>query len=312
MIFDAHGDILTDIYEETKKGNNNSFITKHYPLYLKSGIKQSIFVNWTDPDTKTQDYFNEVFDISIKELKNNSHVLSICHNYDELEKANQEGKLGILLGIEGLKYLEKPEDIISLYDKGIRHAILTWNEENKYAGGVAYPDQGLTDLGKRLLSLMQEHHMIIDLSHANEKSFNEIMDYIKGPLIVSHGNVKALCDHRRNYTDEQLLMVKEHNGVIGVCAVASFISRDKDHQNVSFLAKHIDYIVKKIGIDFVGLGLDVCYYLYEGHHSTTVLGLETIAEANNILTELQKLGYSDEDIDKIAYLNFQRVIKAVL
>ena len=157
MIFDAHGDILTDIYEETKKGNNNSFITKHYPLYLKSGIKQSIFVNWTDPDTKTQDYFNEVFDISIKELKNNSHVLSICHNYDELEKANQEGKLGILLGIEGLRYLEKPEDIISLYDKGIRHAILTWNEENKYAGGVAYPDQGLTDLGKRLWITSKVH-----------------------------------------------------------------------------------------------------------------------------------------------------------
>lgn len=312
MIFDAHGDILTDIYEETLKGNKQSFITKHYPFYLKSGIKQSIFVNWTDPNTKSKTYFDDVFDVSIKELKNHADILSICHNLNELEKANDEHKLGVILGIEGLKYLEKPEDIFSLYKKGIRHAILTWNEENKYAGGVSFPDVGLSELGHKLISLMQEYKMIIDLSHANEKTFKDIMDVVKGPLIVSHGNAKALCDHARNYTDEQLDMVKEHDGVIGVCAVASFISKEKENQTVSYLAKHIDYIVNRIGIDHVGLGLDVCYYLYEGKNSTGVTGLETIAEASNLLVELKKLGYSDEDINKIAYQNFQRVVKAVL
>lgn len=312
MIFDAHGDILTDIYEETLKGNTDVFRTKHYPLYLKSGVKQSIFVNWTDPNTGSNAYFNQLFDVAIDELKRSSDIVSICHNYNELEEANLGGKIGVILGVEGLKYLNHPEDMIDLYHKGLRHAGLTWNESNLYANGISKPQEGLTDMGRRLLSIVQEHHMLIDLSHAGEKTFKDIMEYVKGPLIVSHGNAKALCNHPRNYTDEQMMMVKDHNGVIGVCAVASFISNDKNNQSVSYLAKHIDYIVKTIGIDHVGLGLDVCYYLYEGHHSTGVLGLETIGEANNILTELRNLGYSKDDIDKIAYKNFQRVIKDVL
>ena len=312
MIFDAHGDILTDIYEETLKGNKDVFRTKHYPFYQKSGFKQSIFVNWTDPNTGSNQYFNELFDVAIAELKRSSDIVSICHNYDELEQASLDGKIGVVLGVEGLKYLSNPEDMIGLYHKGLRHASLTWNESNDYANGISKPSEGLTEKGRKLLSIMLEHHMLIDLSHAGEKTFKEIMEYVKGPLIVSHGNAKKLCSHPRNYTDEQLQKIKDHNGVIGVCAVASFISNDKNNQTVSHLAKHIDYIVKTIGIDHVGLGLDVCYYLYEGHHSTGVLGLETMGEANNILIELKNLGYSKEDIDKIAYKNFHRVIKDVL
>ena len=78
-------------------------------------------------------------------------------------------------------------------------------------------------------------------------------------------------------TDAQLQMIKEKNGVIGVCAVASFISTNKAEQTVEHLAKHIDYIVNLIGIDHVGIGLDVCYYLDEDGTSTNVEGLETIS-----------------------------------
>lgn len=312
MIFDSHGDILTDIYEEVQKGNNDSFLTKHYPKYKKGKITQSIFVNWTDPDHKTKEYFYDVFDVAVNELNKYKDILKICTNHQDLVEAHEDHKLGIILGIEGLKYLDKPEDIIPLYQKGIRHAILTWNEENKYASGVSFPDTGLTDEGRKLISIMEEYHMIIDLSHANLKTFNDIIHYTKGPIIVSHSNAKALCDHRRNLSDEQLLKIKEKNGVVGVCAVANFISSDKDKQTVQYMAKHIDYMVKLIGIDYVGLGLDVCYYLYQNHDSTGVKGLETIEDAYHITNELKELNYSKEDIDKILYKNFNRVIKDIL
>ena len=78
------------------------------------------------------------------------------------------------------------------------------------------------------------------------------------------------------------------------------------------MAKHIDYMVKLIGIDYVGLGLDVCYYLYQNHDSTGVKGLETIEDAYHITNELKELNYSKEDIDKILYKNFNRVIKDIL
>ena len=154
--------------------------------------------------------------------------------------------------------------------------------------------------------------MIIDLSHANPKTFSDILAHTKRPIIISHGNAKALCDHPRNYSDEQMLNVAKRGGVVGVCAVANFISKEKENQTVSYLAKHIDYMVNLLGIDHVGLGLDVCYYLSEGKTSTGVKGLETIAEAKNIITELKILGYQDREIDKITHLNFQRVIKDVL
>ena len=312
MIFDAHGDILTDIFDEARKGNTNSFRSKHYPKYILGNVTQGIFVNWTDPNNCNQSYFDAVFDIAIDELKRNSDIVSICYKYEDLIQANNQNKLGIILGIEGVKYLSKPEDIIKLYQKGIRHVGLTWNEANSYAGGVSFPEHGLTGKGRRLLHIMQDLHMIIDLSHANPKSFDEILSATKGPIIISHGNVKALCDHPRNYTDEQLLKIKSRNGVVGLCAVANFISKDPELQTITYLAKHIDYLVKLIGIDHVGLGLDVCYYLSEGKTSTGVKGLEAIAEAKNIITELKLLGYKDLEIDKITHLNFQRVIKDVL
>ncbi len=312
MIFDAHADILTDIYEETKKGNKDSFKTKHLTNYKKSGITHSIFVNWTNPYDKTRDDFYDCFDIAIEEVKNNQDSLSICYHYDDILQSQKDSKIGVILGIEGVKYLDSPEDIIRLYQKGIRHASLTWNENNDYATGISKTDTGLSKKGEQLISLMESLGMIIDLSHSNEKTFKDIMRITKSPVIVSHGNAKSLCDHLRNYTDEQLLMVKEKNGVIGVCAVANFISQDKKNQTVKYLVKHIDYIIKLIGIDHVGLGLDVCYYLGDKQKTTHVKDLETIAETKNILNALKHLGYSEEEIAKVAHQNFDRVLKEVL
>jgi membrane dipeptidase len=312
MKFDAHGDILTDIYLETIKGNQDVFRTKHYLNYKKGGITHSIFVNWTDPYNQTKSDFDRIFDVAIDDLKKSSDIVTICHSYQELLQARQEEKFGVLLGIEGIKYLSQPEEIVTLYQKGVRHIGLTWNEENAYATGLDGLENGLKEAGIKLLNLVQKLGMVIDLSHASPKTFNDVFKHTTGPIVVTHGNAKALCNHRRNYTDEQLMQIKERQGVIGVCAVPYFISSDLENQNVQFLAKHIDYIVKKIGIDYVGIGLDVFYYLTPGKTSTNVKGLETLAHVDNLFIELEKMGYSKEDMSKIAYKNFDRVLETVL
>lgn len=312
MKFDAHGDILTDIYLETQKGNQNVFRNKHYENYKKGGITHSIFVNWTDPYQQTKVDFDSIFDVAIVDLKKSSDIVTICHSYQELLQARQEEKFGVILGIEGIKYLSQPEEIVTLYQKGVRHIGLTWNEENAYATGLDGLENGLKEDGIKLLKLVQKLGMIIDLSHASPKTFSDVFKHTKGPIVVTHGNAMALCDHRRNYTDEQLIQIKDRNGVIGVCAVPYFISSEKEDQTVEFLAKHIDYIVRKIGIDHVGIGLDVFYYLTPGKTSTGVAGLETLAQANQLFLELEKMGYTKENLSKIAYQNFDRVLKTVL
>src|SRR5690554_1009011 len=312
MLFDAHADILIDIYESLKKGIKDPFTKRHLKAYQQSGISHSIFVNWTDPDHKTSKDFDDCFDVAINYIKAKEDIFKICYQYDDILNAYHSKKFGVILGVEGLKYLKDETDLKRLYEMGIRHASLTWNEVNDYATGLSSKQGGLTNKGRTVIQMMEELGMVIDLSHANEQTFKDVYEMVKGPIVVTHGNAKALCDHQRNYSDEQLEMIKAKNGVIGVCAVASFISDDPSKQTVQYLAQHIDYIVKTIGIDYVGIGLDVCYYLYKEGRQTNVEGLQTIKDTPNLLKELQKMGYSNDAIEKIAYKNFNRVLKQVL
>ena len=154
--------------------------------------------------------------------------------------------------------------------------------------------------------------MIVDLAHTNKRTFDDILSATTGPLIISHGNIKAICDHRRNYSDDQLLALRDRGGVIGICAIAPFIAHETHHQTVQEMAKHIDYAVQLIGIDHVGVGFDVCYYLGDQVSSNRVEGFQTIGDAPNVFIELEKLGYNDADIEKIKFGNFARIVQQVL
>lgn len=313
MIFDAHGDILTDMYQEGLNKNKDSFKKRHLELYKKGGVTHSIFVNYTDPYTKDTKLFSKIFENAFIELRNNSDIFKICLNYEDMLISLDENKIGVIVGMEGVMQLEGVKQLRDLYSKGVRHASLTWNEENRYASGLDNPNtRGLTDEGIKILAEMEKLGILIDLAHLNEVSFFDVVNSTSSPLIISHGNTKALCDHRRNYTDKQLLAIKNSNGVIGLCGINKFIAIDKENQNVQYLVKHIDYAVKLIGIDHVGLGFDFCYYLYDNVLDNHVDGLMTIADVPNIFTELKKIGYSDNDIEKIKHLNFERVIKEIL
>ena len=312
MFFDAHADILTDMYKQKKLGNNDSFRKRHLEEYRKSGITHSIFVNWTPPQTDNPSLFNEIWENAFDEMTLNKDIFKVCLDTKDMEKSLNEDKIGVILGMEGIMQLDGVSQLRELYEKGVRHASLTWNEVNKYAAGLSGDTEGLTDLGKDVLQEMEKLGMVIDLAHASPRTFQEIYDYTKGPLIISHGNTKALCDHRRNYTDEQLQLIKDRNGVIGICGIGPFIALEKEEWTVKNMARHIDYAVNLIGIDHVGIGLDICYYLGDEVDSNKVEGLLQIGDAPNIFKELEEMGYSEEDIAKIKYKNFFRVIKEVL
>ncbi len=312
MILDAHGDILTDMYNQKKKGMKDSFKKRHLKMYKEAGVTHSIFVNWTNPKTDNPNLFNEIFNNAFLELGKNDDIFYICKNTEDMHESVKQNKIGVIIGIEGIMQLEDTNQLRDLYDKGVRHASLTWNEVNKYAAGLNSETEGLTLLGKEVLDTMQELGMIIDLSHLNPRSFSEVIEYVKGPVIISHGNIKNICNHIRNYTDEQLQMIKEKNGVIGICGIAPFIASEKDNQTVQTMVQHIDYAVKTIGIDHVGLGFDFCYYLYDGVENNHVEGLQSMSDVGNVFMELSKLGYSKEEINKIKYENFYRVIKEVI
>lgn len=312
MLFDAHGDILTDLYQEAKKGHKESFRTRHLANYKTAGITHSIFVNWTDPSTTNTHLFEDIFYNAFTELDNMQDIFHIVLNANDMSVSLENNKIGVIIGMEGIAQLKDVNHLQELYAHGVRHAGLTWNEVNRYAGGLSSETDGLTLLGKDILAEMERLGMIIDLAHANPVTFQDILHHTTQPLIISHGNVKALCPHIRNYTDQQLLAIKERGGVIGLCAIAPFIASDAANQTVEMMAKHIDYAVKLLGIDHVGVGFDICYYLGDNVDNNRVDGFLTIADAGNVFEELRKMNYNEEQINKIKFGNFQRIVQQIL
>ena len=316
MIFDAHSDIWTDVAVKTSKGENNIIKKYHYDNLIKGKIGGSIFVIWTEPKNynRALERVREIQDAIKKELEYIDNVILIAKSYDDIIKAQKENKLYIFIGFESLISIDDNINLIDeFYDFGARHASLTWNEENQLATGAkGDPNRGLTPLGKKAVKKLQEKGMIVDVSHLNDKSFFDIMDITSAPIIASHSNARALCNSMRNLTDEQLRAIRDVNGVIGYNSYKDFTDENTDKQTLNRAVDHIKYIADKIGIDHIGLGFDYNEYFEDEEVPPAVKGLENASKSYDIIVKLKEAGFNNEEIEKIEYKNFHRIIKEIV
>lgn len=300
MIFDAHGDILTDIELKNREGKD-SFKDYHLPLYKEGEIRASIFVNFTDPNSDSQDKdFRDITNIAVPYMENCEEVHIVTGSNDFVDN-----KINVILGIEGAKPIKSVKQLEELYQVGYRHVGLTWNEQNQFAGG-AHSEGNLTKLGKEFIKWTNEHGMILDFAHLNYRSFVNAASITSKPIFFSHGNATGLCYNRRNLDDHQLELVKESKGVIGICAIKGFLSTNGE-ATIDDFVHHILYVRDKIGIDHIGLGLDFCHYL-GGDESNNVSGLEGIEKSADLSNKLLEAGLSSEEVEKVLYLNMKRVV----
>ena len=283
QVFDTHTDILYDLYMENRAGTVNRFKTKHVNQLQNSIIKGGVWTMYSPNDFD----LIEACEIALNEI-----------DLEELPGFN------VILGLEGLRNLKTVEDIKVLYDLGFRHAMLTWNEENRYATGVkGDPNRGVTEEGKRLLKQMEALDMIVDLAHLNEKSFFEALKVTKKNIIYSHGNCRSLCEHLRNVTDEQMEALKAVDGLLGLTLASSFISSNKEEVTLERFLDHVDYAVKKMGINNVCFGFDFMDYLGDFQNANlTAIGDATKVDA--LIEGLRSRNYSETEIVKLTYNNF--------
>ena len=161
--------------------------------------------------------------------------------------------------------------------------------------------------------------MVMDVSHLNDKGFWDVMKLAGGPVIASHSNARSICPAMRNLSDDMLKAIAETDGLVGMNSLREFIDEKYENQNVERLADHVEYIADLIGIRHVGLGYDFDDYLGRealGSFSSNLdspsgRDVSNEAEAGNLLKVLKNRGYTDEDLDAVAYGNFYRVFKAV-
>ena len=317
-IFDGHADIWFDVAQKRKEGLENIVRNHHYDRFKAGNIMGGIFIAYLDDENVPDDEKEMMWmmNSTIHELKSNEELFNIIKNRGDFNRGIVSEKLNVLMGIEGLRAIKENLDWLdTFYELGFRHASLTWNEENALATGAkGDSSRGITPKGIEAVKKMNKLGMIVDVSHANEKSFWGIYEASSKPIIASHSNARALCDHVRNLTDEQIKAVAESGGLVGAVAYKGFVSLEKPEQTIERYVNHIDHMVELAGIKHVGIGFDFCEYLYADRTGSDMnpLGLEDASKAQNVIEELRRRGYKEADIRKIAYENFMGVIEHTL
>ena len=309
-MFDAHYDLLSIAYVCYLK-NDYSYLEERIKSYRNDNV-QGVIANL---------YF-----MSEEEMKEELHpkyyqkevsVVEMFRISTEIIKSYLSNT-DLIFSIEGCDFLET-SDLDELYSLGLRNILPVWNNKNKYASGNR-SNQGLTEEGKCLLEKAIELGISIDLSHANKKSFDDITSYLMEKkaagedffVMASHSNARSICTRERNLEDDQLLAIKELNGLVGVFSNRNFIVPESLKEKVNqqekeqYYLEHINHIVDLIGIDHVVLAtddMDFCKEADAEYGEVQIYSYDNIAK--NVQSTLEQR-YSIEDTYQIMYGNMKQ------
>jgi membrane dipeptidase len=309
LIVDAHCDTALRALYNNADLYENSF---HIDLkrLLATGKRVQFFAAFVHPAAYRNNALTRVLSIidTIFEAEEKySDKIAVCRNSNDIDLALESGKIAALLSIEGGECLNGELAILrQLYRLGVRSMLLTWNNRNLLADGAeeAY-GSGLSAFGRKVVEEMERLGMIVDVSHLCEASFNDVLEIAKKPVIASHSNSKALCNHVRNLSDRQLAEIKANGGVIGINFCPCFLN-NKDNASLDDIINHIEHICSVTGEDHIGIGSD-----FDGIDQTP-LSMEGTQCIPAIFERLAQLNYSNNFIEKFAGLNFLRIIRQVL
>lgn len=339
VVIDSHSDLPLDVTRRRLTGENRVLERYHVPRLTAGGVSASSAVVWCDCGAQafgTTDpaalIAMRAIDLMEQEFAESSHLLMKVETAREIREAKKMGKIGLFYAIEGAKPLgESVGNLRNFYNLGLRLVQLVWDLRNFVADGLRERSKsGLSNFGYDLVNELNRLGVIIDLSHISTAGFFDVLETSKDPVIASHANVRAVCDHPRNLTDEMIKALAEKGGMQGMCAFPPHISQKEP--SVEKLLDHVDYITKLVGADHVGLGFDFAEYFvrceYELHLQAmgTVprnpealmssgpappRGLEDASKTVNITRGLVARGYSDQEIEKILGGNYLRIFERV-
>jgi len=322
MIFDGHSDLWIDIVNLQKDYEGTVLRDYYLEKLKKNGIMGSIFVFWIDPPYSSDNIkrMNQIMNIAKKELDNAANgIKRILKPNDIIDKSD---RFKLMLGMEGLGHIGEDLSLIShYYEFGVRHASLTWNDQNKLATGAIHDSsRGLQSLGKQAVKEMERLKMVLDVSHLNEKSFWNLMGTATRPVIASHSNASSLCNHRRNLSDDQIKTLAESGGLIGMNSFGEFVSEDKSKRDIDGLMKHVVHIADMVGVEHIAAGFDFCDYIDESSlanfsnnvEQPGIKDLNTMSDVINFKVALKKVGFNNNEIDMILYKNYQNLFKRLL
>lgn len=305
-VVDLHSDTLLDV----QAGKRNILVRSpvghiDLPRLREGGVDVQVFAAFVHPKEAERGFAraSELLDAFDRLTVAGGGVLGRATTVAEIERLRRDRRLAVILSVENASAVE--EDVANvdrLYARGIRIMSLTWNHSNRAAdGALEQRNGGLTPFGREVLARMQALGIVVDVSHLSERSFWDVLGATRGPIVATHSNAAGLTPHARNLTDDQLRAIAQRGGVVGV----NFYPPFTGGPSLVRVLDHIDYMVKVMGVDHVGLGSD-----FDGF-SQRVRGLEDVSKLPNLTAGLLGRGYSGDEIKKILGGSALRVFREV-
>ncbi|GKV54746.1 peptidase [Sporosarcina sp. NCCP-2222] len=325
-VFDLHSDLFTDIAMRRSQGERRVFDRLHYPKLKKGHVDSVLCVIWVEREFRKTSLarFRFLYDHVMADLAESEHA-AVCRTVYEMVNNTDTDQVKVYLGLEGLTFMEAWEGASveervtcafhDLDQKGFHHAILAWNEHNFLASGTGadngHDPKGLSPDGIAAIKEMERLNWLIDVSHMDETSFWDIERHVNGTLIASHSNARAICDHERNLTDNQMKAIAQKQGLIGLNAHYEFI--DPEKPSLDRLVDHAVYISDLVGTEHLAFGFDFLDFLTP--YDTTVgaggktTGFESALQVPDLLERMAKRGFTQQEIERISFGNAMEVLK---
>ena len=236
----------------------------------------------------------------------NCTAVDIARTPADLYRLKAAGKKAIMLGIEnGYAVGKDLTNVERFRHRGVVYMTLCHNGNNDICGSARYNEEGLgvSEFGEQVIHEMNRVGMMVDISHAGERSFYDALDISRLPIVASHSSARALCDHPRNLTDEQLKALAARGGVAQVCLYSGFL-RQEGEASILDAIEHLNHMVNIMGVEHVGIGTD-----FDGDGG--IKGCASASELINLTRRLLSERYSEENIRLIWGGNFLRVMEEV-
>ena len=294
MYFDLHCDTVTVLNREhARLARNERMVSLEKGRTLKNWAQTyAIFMPDHLRGPEAVEFYEDNLAFFRREMAENAGKVSSAVRYGDIAGAWQRGEAAAVLAVEGGSVLAGDiTRVEKLADDGVKFLTLTWNGKNELGSGND-TQEGLSDFGREAVGELERRGIAVDVAHLNDKGFDDLVHTAKKPFIATHANLRAVCGHKRNLTDDQFREIVRRGGIVGINFCRAFLNDDKEKAGFPDLVRHIERMLMLGGEDVIAMGSD-----FDG--TTVPEGMESVEKLADVERYLLKAGLGEKQTEKI-------------
>ena len=354
QVFDSHVDTPSQLIRLRNLGIDNRYGHVDFPKLRRGGVGGSFFALYTPaemaPDAATR-YALEMVSAVYDAVDENPDYAALAFSPDDAAENTKKGLISVFMGMENGSPIQRSLPLLrTFYRLGVSYLTLTHNGDNAIADSAAEGKtwHGLSPFGREVIAEMNALGMMVDLSHASDETFWDVLRVSTAPVIATHSCCRALCNHRRNLTDEMLKALGETGGYVGVNFYPAFLSDkflsdpadaalfdEADKAESAFIEDPSDVSrvrawnemqdrletiwrpgVKEV-VDHIDHAVEIAGIDHVGIGSdfdgisVPPKGLENVSLIGSVFEEMRRRGYAEKEVEKVAGENLLAVMRRI-